>query len=314
MAVAVDLTKARPAPWRQLHRTADRFIPRFAGPYVETVERLRRRVTVAMVEEPMLRGTPTAQLSGLFDRVRVAKVADPSDLAARAYAELLSASVLDMVEFVERDMGLPAARIAQSFNVTNPFVLRAAETLTADLIRGVSAESKDAVRRLIFNSVRDGVPPREAAKLIRQTVGLTTRQALQVSNYRAGLVAGGRKPRDVDRLSERLSGRLLRDRAENIARTETMRASNRGQQLLWQELQNKGILGQDFAQRWMTTPDDRLCPRCAPLNGRTVQLGFLFRETQRGVLPSSRVPVAGETTMSPPLHPRCRCVLVAVVD
>jgi hypothetical protein len=304
----------RSEPWRVLHQTADRFVPRFTRPYVESVLRARGRVRDDDVERSLQQGVPVGSLVDVFAEVTVAKQVDPAALGRQVYQELISASVLDMVEFVERDMGLPAARIAGTFDVTNPFVLRAAETLTADLIRGVSDESKAAVRRIVTDSIRDGVPPREAAKLIRQTVGLTERQALQVANYRAGLVDLGRKPVDVDRLSERLSGRLLRDRSMNIARTETMRASNRGQQLMWQEMVNQGVLGAEFRQRWLVTHDDRLCPRCAPMQGKTVQLGYLFRETESGVLPSSRVPVAGDTVESPPLHPRCRCVLVAVVD
>lgn len=297
-----------------MHRVADRFLSRFTRPYVDGVLRARGRVTDEDVERSLALGVPSGSLVDVFVDVQVAKQVDPAAASQRVYSELVSATVLDMVEFVERDMGLPAARVAGTFNVTNPQVLRAAETLTADLIRQVSDESKTAVRRIITDSIRDGVPPREAAKTIRQIVGLTERQALQVSNFRRGLVDAGRKPQDVDRLSGRLSDRLLRERSMNIARTETIRASNRGQQLAWQEMVNQGVLAPDFQQRWLVTPDDRLCPRCAPLQGKTVQLGFLFRETERGVLPSARVPVAGDTVESPPLHPRCRCVLVAQVS
>jgi hypothetical protein len=278
------------APWRTVHRIADRHVRRFVDPFILSVGAARAKVTVEAVERSMAIGTPTRLLTDLFDDMTIAKAAEPAELAQQVYQEIISGTVTSMVDYVEATLGQPAALIAGQFDVTNPYVLRAAQRLTADLIQGVSAESKAAVRQIIFESVRDGVAPADAAKLIRQTVGLTSRQAAQVSRYRTGLLTGGRSVTVADRLSGRLSDRLLRQRAVTIARTETMRASNVGQQAMWSAMRDAGVVGNDFGQRWMTTTDDRLCGRCAPMNGQTVQLGYLFRETEVGVLPSARKP------------------------
>lgn len=303
------------APWRAVHAAADRHLPRFAGPFVASVNALRRRVTISQLEESVRLGTPTRELVAAIDAVRVAKIAaDPSDLATKVYAQVITEAVQGQAAYIEGIFGTAGATIVGRFDITSPFVLRAAETLTADLIREVSGETKSAVRRIIFNATRDGVPPREAAKQIKDILGLTTRQALAVNRLEAGLLEQGADPAFTRARGRRYSERLLRDRAENIARTESMRAATAGQDLLWNELSNAGILSPDATRQWLTTPDDRLCPRCSPMNGKTAQLGYLFRETERGVLPSQRVPVAGATTLRPPLHPRCRCVLRLVDD
>lgn len=298
-------------PWRAVHRAADNNAARFADPFIASVNNLRRRVTLAQLEESVRAGTPTRELVEAIDRVRVAKIAaDPADLATKVYAETIVESVIGQAAYVESVFGTRGAAIVGRFNIVSPFVLRAAEELGANLIREVGDETKSAVRRIIFNATRDGVPPREAAKQIKDIIGLTTRQALAVNRLEQGLLEQGASPAFARARGRRYSEQLLRDRAENIARTETMRAANRGQQLLWSEMADAGVIGQDFGQRWLVTPDDRLCPRCAPMNGKVVQLGYLFRETERGVLPSKRQPVAGASVESPPLHPRCRCTLV----
>lgn len=291
-------------PWRIIHRVADQHLANFVGPFLASIESLRRRVTDKAVDEAMERGLadPQHELVALLSGVVIAKQADPERLAQRAYAEVIVASVTEMFEYVQRTQGERAAELIGSFNITSPFVLRAAEVLTANLVTGITRESQRAIRRIIFNAIRDGLAPRDSAKLIRDVIGLTERQALAVDNLRRGL--GDRK--GAERTVERYSRRLLKDRALNIARTETMRASNRGQQLLWDEMVKDGLIDtRRFQQRWLTTPDDRLCPRCAPMNGQVVALGGRFNETERGVLPSERVPFVGETTLSPPLHPRC---------
>jgi SPP1 gp7 family putative phage head morphogenesis protein len=86
------------------------------------------------------------------------------------------------------------------------------------------------------------------------------------------------------------------DRAETIARTETMRAANEGQIEAWQQAAETGLLTGNESTEWITTPDDRLCPICEPLDGQTTALGGTFE-------------VDGDRVSSPPAHPRCRCTV-----
>lgn len=102
---------------------------------------------------------------------------------------------------------------------------------------------------------------------------------------------------DVHDLGDQITA-LIGDaaRAEIIARTETMTASNRGQQELWDQAVDADLLTGREKQVWIVTPDDRLCPICEPMEDETAPLGGTFT-------------VDGAEISGPPAHPRCRCTV-----
>jgi SPP1 gp7 family putative phage head morphogenesis protein len=73
-------------------------------------------------------------------------------------------------------------------------------------------------------------------------------------------------------------------RAEVIARTEIIRASNQGALAVYRQYDVKRV-------RWLTALDERVCRICGPLHGK--------------VFPIDNIPFGG-----PPAHPRCRCFIV----
>lgn len=75
----------------------------------------------------------------------------------------------------------------------------------------------------------------------------------------------------------------IEKRAEVIARTEILRASNQGALYVYQQYQVKRV-------NWLTAMDERVCPRCGPLNHK--------------LFPIDQIP-----GRAPPLHPRCRCFI-----
>ncbi len=85
-------------------------------------------------------------------------------------------------------------------------------------------------------------------------------------------------------------------RAEMIARTETMRASNEGQQEAWDQAVTAGLLTGNEQQEWITADDEATCPICDPMDGVTVGLDEMFE-------------VDGDEIDGPPAHPNCRCTL-----
>lgn len=80
------------------------------------------------------------------------------------------------------------------------------------------------------------------------------------------------------------------DRAETIARTESMRAAHEGQKQLWRQAEEEGLLNKP-KRTWITTPDDKLCPICEDLDGREAKLEGEYEPGIEG----------------PPAHPNCRC-------
>lgn len=106
---------------------------------------------------------------------------------------------------------------------------------------------------------------------------------------------------DVDALTKEITDLINDpDRADKIARTETMRAANEGQLEAWNQAEEQGLLTGDEQKEWITTPDDRLCPICEPLDGVQVARDDTFEGD-------------GEQLDGPPAHPRCRCVVALVV-
>ena len=150
-----------------------------------------------------------------------------------------------------------------------------------------------------------GVHPRQAAREIRRLVGLTERQADTVSKYRAALEnpkAGAPKlsQKRVDQMVDRMATRLVKERAETIARTEMITAMAEGQQAAWGGLVADGLLDANvYEQEWLAViPSGRTCPRCLKMDGRRAPIGGEFQEPGRGAV------------KGPTLHPKCRCSVV----
>lgn len=189
--------------------------------------------------------------------------------------------------------GLPRG-VTASLKLTNEEAVLWAEARAAELVREVSVDTRKTLRQLATDGIRNGVPPRTTARLMRSHVGLTARMSEWVQ----------RKP-----LEQQAAYReyLIRWRAETIARTETIRAANMGQQFIWREAARQGLIDPATARRvWVVTPDDRLCSFCAPMDGQLVALEEEFRS---GEIATSKGPRSLGSTLTPPLHPRCRCAL-----
>jgi len=106
--------------------------------------------------------------------------------------------------------------------------------------------------------------------------------------------------------------RMPKYRREMIARTETIRASNKGAEALYQQW------GVEYKE-WLTAFDERTCPWCAQMNGKRLVTGGTW--FQKGEQWNVEVEEGGETRIKgmvldyedvkgPPLHPNCRCTLI----
>ena len=84
---------------------------------------------------------------------------------------------------------------------------------------------------------------------------------------------------------------MLKQRAELIARTEIITASRKGNQELWQQAREQGLIGPEAVQKWNANAG--ACDECAVLDGETAPLGEPFPGGSYG----------------PTLHPACRCSL-----
>lgn len=277
-------------------RIADRLAPSLRRAFIEAVEALRAAVPINEIADIL-------EASG-----------DIADLLAeiRLTTEELKPIQDILTEAAGKSAGVAAAEFGLDFQLVNPRAVRWAAEHSSTLITGIDSETRDAIRRVITMGQAEGVNVREQAKLIRSLVGLTQRDALAVDRMWRGALEVSEA--QAERSAQRMADRLLRRRAENIARTETLTASNMGVQLASRTAQDQGLLPLDTQKVWIVTHDARLCPVCAPMDGQVVAVGEAFVSTEEAVgFAGGRVketkPIVQTTTLTPPLHPSCRCAI-----
>lgn len=188
------------------------------------------------------------------------------------------------------------------FNAMNARSVQWVLTHSGNLVRGVSEESKQAIRARVLEMFQRGLTPAQAAREIRQYIGLTQRDAGALWRYQQGLqdrfAAGEIQARTLVRRVERYRTQLLAHRATMIARTEALSAINQGQQEAWRQAAEQGFIEPNQKREWLVTLDERLCPICAPVpaNG---PVGL----TESFILGD------GSAIDAPPAHPQCRCTM-----
>lgn len=187
--------------------------------------------------------------------------------------------------------------VAFAFNAKNREAQRIARDYTAAQIDLVDNETKKAVRTIIQWSIREGIAPRDAAKLIKKSVGLNRPQMQTLIDYDRRLPAE-MSPAVRAKATGKYRGKLVRRRAMMIARTEVIDALNLGAEVAWKQAQSQGLLGKEAEKEWLTTPVGA-CKICLALNGESVKIGEKFN-TPRGAV------------NGPTAHPNCRCGLAPV--
>jgi len=275
----VILAKVEPE-YRAIHRIADRLAPEMRQAFLRAVKLLRERLDVTRLRELLNRGDQ-GELGAFWQ-------AFEQEVGPELRAPIREA-VMQTGERTGRQFGL-------RFDMTNPRAITAIDNLAATLIHDITLESREAIRAVLRAGFNEGVTVPDMARRIRGSVGLNARSALAVENFRAAQLDQGIDPEVVDERADRYAQRLLRQRATNIARTETMAASNLGQQAVWQEAQHEGLIGA-ATRIWITTPDDRLCEICEPMDGQVRGLNEPF------------ITGEGFSVDLPPAHPQCRCAV-----
>lgn len=271
---------------------ADRMAPRVRAQFLKHVYGLQARITIRSIETAVgSRGWPTT-IARAFESFE-------KDLRASAGSSI-DLVWLKTAEQVERQI-LKRAGVVGRFDLVNPAAIDAATYRSSLLIRSITAETRAAVQQVIARSIATGVPPRIAALQIRPLVGLTPRQMATVANYRSQLLEAGASQTAAAKAGGKYAKKLLADRANTIARTETIRASVDGQQDVWKSAKTEGLISADAEQQWIVADDERLCPICGALADQTAPIDGSFT-------------MGSGSISGPPAHPRCRCALGLVYN
>lgn len=319
-----------------LHLVADQAKDKVRDAFLKAVIRhMRRKVDMAKLTVALDAGDMAAIMALLgIDNTHALQPALMGDLQEVVHAAGREAVVnTPAIERaaggrIPRYAGARRAEMAMRFDMVNPHTVQQVRTYGFNLITQVDNDTRNGIRQIVADAMEFGGHPYEQATKIKSLIGLTERQAGAVGNFRRLLQSGDRaaldralrdrrhdrtldqalgasptkelSPEQIDTMVQRYSDRMLANRAETIARTETINAARIGTQNAWVQATEHGLLDRgSMRQGWMVTPDDRLCIYCAAvpeLNPDGVPLGHQF-QTPLG-------PVDGPT-----LHPQCRCVV-----
>lgn len=307
--VGLEKVAAQPksGPWREIHAVADRMVPKLRNAFLTAVAWAARKAgTLAAIEAAIRRGSVMETVHALNleeikgDLEMRLRQGEFTAALATTYQQAGVAVMPSIVTQLRRQRTVP---FGIRFDMQHPRAVEFLHAYDANLVVEVGKELRRGMLDVVQRAFEEGGHPYQQARQIRQleNFGLTKRQLRAVANYRASLLDGGMTGDKLERTTERYRKKLLRYRSENIARTETIRASEAGHQEAWRQAADAGLFDATDGRRfWVITPDDRLCDKCRAipgLNGEGVGLDQDFRTPEGGV-------------PRPPLHPHCRCSVV----
>jgi len=250
---------------RAFLRLLDQTWPGVRSEFVAAMRQARAGVDMKALEAAIARGDVDAAFRALrFDAADLFK----TDTAITA--AMTAGGSYQMGAFQHATRRAPiASRVVQSFGGRNERAERIALELGSKLVTEVVDDTRVMIAQTIRAGLEAGAGPRRTALDIggrvvngkRQggLVGLDSRRAGWVQNYRAKLLAEGRPQSQIDRMAQRYSNKLLRQRGETIARTETLKALNAGRQEALDQLienPNNDVRAEDVVRAWDSTGED----------------------------------------------------------
>lgn len=294
---------------RQIKAATDRLEPELARAFAAAVRGIKSEIKLQELSKAIARGDFTAAM----DIVGIAAIeARMKGGGLRPGAPTLVDKLVEAFR-VGGAAGMrqlpPSIALQASLDLTNPEAVRYLSNNLPSLIREVTDESIQAVQQTLLRGFNEGIAPTKLAREVRGVVGLTDAQAEYVTNFRRQLetgelggatrpwkrrlsateqaqarsmfTAGPQSGPKVDAIVARYEQSLINRRAMNISSTEVNRAFGEGQDELWRQAQEQGLIDpMKTTEHWLVTRDERLrkAHRRVPIdNPEGVQLGGLFR-------------------------------------
>lgn len=212
----------------------------------------------------------------------------------------------------------------------NPALRRYIDSQIGNMVVGATVEAQQAIRFAVSESFRQGLTPKRAALMIRDSIGITEKQHIRIMRARQSQVARRESlerrlallkskgqersksaqniriqmrtltEKNLDLQVQRKISNAQKNRSIAIARTEITDAMNEGQELVWGEASDRGLIDRQSAKKiWTTIPDADRTDICAGLEGQAVPIdGEFYSE------------VTGQSYRHPPAHPNCRSSVI----
>lgn len=281
------------AQWRMVHRLADAATPTVARALDRAWQSMAADLNMAEVSRALKAGDANAAVEAVDMDVLARALQDtvwPHIQKVYVRAGTIVARQVRSGKLAKA-AGTVAARLI--FDEANPHAKDWAEQSSSKLVVEITEETREAIRRTVTKGYTESASPDKTAKALRDTIGLNTRQQEALQRKVEKWQADGLSSTLIEKRREFEYKKALRYRSMNIARTETVGASNSGQLEAWRQGRSDGLIDEGLVKEWIVTPDDRLCPVCEPMGGQQVPLDAVFSSGQ----------------LNPPLHPSCRCAV-----
>lgn len=173
------------------------------------------------------------------------------------------------------------------------------------LVRGFMEEQRRATRLAMSDPAYQMATPTEQARIVIDSIGLTSHQQATVNNYRRTLVEAGKPKRQVLRQSEDHRKKLILQRAKRVAQQEALRAVHEGIEEAYAQAVNAGEINPNELNRtWVTRRDPDVRHSHQSMHGQKRPFGQSFTSGRGSSL---RFPADPNAPIEEIAH--CRCVL-----
>lgn len=307
---------------------SDRFVPELRDAFMAAVEAMRDSLDVDDIARRLESGHLflARHLDMSPFEAALAIINDVLPTAYIAGARLAQAQLPASVH--KRGAPLAKQELVGTFDLTNPLALQWLREHGAEHVQ-ISESVRQSIGAILIQGYIDGLPPPTVARQLRNVIGMHPRQAQAYQRFAENMQAldaarlrrmsqstanmlrrggirtnqlrriqrEGLRAGEVERIIEGYRVRLIRQRAEVIARTEAVNATSAGQDHLWLQLEQEGtIFAEDYEKVWYTGADEKVDKvMCRPMHGQRVGFHELFTTGQ------------GVKLRRPSVHPNCRC-------
>jgi hypothetical protein len=293
-----------------LHRIADVKQPIFEASIVSTLNGFTDGLDTEVIRRLLNQGAFSAVDTAipwqeLHERLAEGEVAEEYVRTLSQATDALAAETARLVK------GVTGVEPVLTFDATNPNVQRFINEKVGALVTNITENSRASVRQAVMSARQREATVAEVARDVKRAVGLRPDQQKSVEKYAENLRQQGIKGKRLRELVDEFAKKKLAERANMIARTEMMSATNGGHAVGWDQAADMGLFNKEEATvRWVAAAEDgRLCPTCESMNDIprpytgtwTVRmLDHKGRYTGR----TKQVKMPNET------HPNCRCTFV----
>lgn len=196
---------------------------------------------------------------------------------------------------------LPTVRPDSIYNKNSQAKKDWIEFYSKQRLQQMDRQTKKIVTQTLKRKVNENLPPREVAKILRESIGMNSVQAKAMENLESSMRKKGKSEKQIEKAKEQYRNRAIKYRARMIADTEAVDAVNFGQLELWQQAREEQLIDPEvMVKEWVVTPSDKLCDHCKAMDGQQKHLDDLFVDPTGTFRP----------VYAPTLHPSCRCSMI----